>query len=299
MSISMLTNVTSLTAQQNLSNAQDALSKSIGRLSSGMRINSASDDAAGLGISQSLQADIKSLSQAQRNANDGISLSQVAEGGMAQMQGIVSRMRELAVESANGTLGNTERGYIQTEFTQLSGEINRISSVTDFNGQKLLDGSAASGLTFQVGIQNTSNDRLSLSIAKLSTGTLGTAAVASVAASTGVSAVSAIAALTISGCSLSSASGAQKAIAAFDAAIKQLSTARSNVGAVQNRMQVTVSNLSVSAQNLTAANSRITDVDIAAETANMTQENILSQAGVAVLSQANSIPSTALSLLRG
>jgi flagellin len=299
MSISMLTNVTSLTAQQNLSNAQDALSKSIGRLSSGMRINSAADDAAGLGISQSLQADITSLSQAQRNANDGISLSQVAEGGMAQMQGIVSRMRELAVESANGTLGNTERGYIQTEFKQLSGEINRISSVTDFNGQKLLDGSASAGLTFQVGIQNTSNDRLSLSIAKLSTSTLGTAAVASVAASTGVSAVSAVAALTIGGCSLSSASGAQKAISAFDAAIKQLSTARANVGAVQNRMQVTVSNLSVSAQNLTAANSRITDVDIASETANMTQENILSQAGVAVLAQANSIPSTALSLLRG
>jgi flagellin len=264
-----------------------------------MRINSAADDAAGLGISQSLQADIKSLSQAQRNANDGISLSQVAEGGMAQMQGIVSRMRELAVESANGTLGTTERGYIQTEFSQLSGEINRISSVTDFNGQKLLDGSASAGLTFQVGIQNTANDRLSLSIAKLSTSTLGTAAVASVAASTGVSAVSAVAALTIGGCSLSSASGAQKAIAAFDAAIKQLSTARSNVGAVQNRMQVTVSNLSVSAQNLTAAKSRITDVDIAAETANMTQENILSQAGVAVLAQANAIPSTALSLLRG
>jgi len=293
MSISMLTNVTSLAAQQNLSNAQDALSKSIGRLSSGMRINNAADDAAGLGISQSLKADITSLSQAQRNANDGISLSQVAEGGMAQMQGIVSRMRELAVESANGTLGNTERGYIQTEFKQLSGEIDRISSVTDFNGQKLLDGSAASGLTFQVGIQNTANDRLSLSIAKLSTSTMGTAAVA---ASTGVSAVSAV---TIGSASLSSASGAQSAIAAFDAAIKQLSTARANVGAVQNRMQVTVSNLSVTAQNLTAANSRITDVDIASETANMTQENILSQAGVAVLAQANSMPATALSLLRG
>jgi flagellin len=289
----MLTNVTSLAAQQNLSNAQDSLSKSIGRLSSGMRINTAADDAAGLGISQSLKADITSLSQAQRNSNDAISLSQVAEGGMAQMQGIVSRMRELAVESANGTLGNTERGYIQTEFKQLSGEINRISSVTDFNGQKLLDGSASSGLTFQVGIQNTANDRLSLSIAKLSSSTLGTAAVA---ASTGVSAVSAV---TIAGASLSSASGAQSAIAAFDAAIKQLSTARANVGAVQNRMQVTVSNLSVTAQNLTAANSRITDVDIASETAHMTQENILSQAGVAVLAQANAMPSTALQLLRG
>jgi flagellin len=293
MSISMLHNTTSLAAQGNLANAQDALSKSIGRLSSGMRINNAADDAAGLGISQSLQADIKSLAQAQRNANDGISLSQVAEGGMAQMQGIVSRMRELAVESSNGTLGDTERGYIQTEFTQLSKEIDRISNVTDFNGQKLLDGTASAGLTFQVGIQNTADDRLSLSIGKLATDTLGSAGVS---AATGVSAVSA---MHISAASLSSATGAQKAIACFDAAIKQLSTARANVGAVQNRMQVTVSNLSVTTQNLTAANSRITDVDIASETANMTQENILSQAGVAVLAQANSIPSTALSLLRG
>jgi flagellin len=281
MSISMLTNVTSLGAQANLSAAQDALAKSIGRLSSGMRINNAADDAAGLGISQSLSADIKSLSQAQRNANDAISLSQVAEGGMAQMQGIVSRMRELAVESSNATLGSTERGYIQTEFGQLSSEINRISSVTDFNGQKLLDGSASAGLTFQVGIQNTANDRLSMSITRLATSTLGSVS------------------LHVASCSLSTATNAQNAIAAFDAAIKQLSTARANVGAVQNRMTVTVSNLSVSAQNLTSAKSRITDVDIASETANMTQENILSQAGIAVLAQANQMPSAAVSLLRG
>jgi len=281
MSISMLTNVTSLNAQQNLSNTQNALAQSISRLSSGMRINNAADDAAGLGISQGMQADIKSLGQAQRNTNDAISLSQVAEGGMSQMQGIVSRMRELSVESSNSTLGTTERGYVQTEFKQLSKEIDRISSVTDFNGQKLLDGSASTGLTFQVGIKNTANDRLALSITKLATTTLGSTS------------------LHIGSASLSTATNAQAALAVFDVAIKQLSTARANVGAVQNRMQVTVSNLSVTSQNLTAANSRITDVDIASETANMTQHNILSQAGIAVLAQANQLPSAALSLLRG
>jgi len=279
MSISLLTNTVSLEAQSNLSKTQGALAQSISRLSSGMRINSAADDAAGLGISQSLQADIQSLGQAQRNTNDAISMSQVAEGGMSQMQGIVSRMRELAVESSNGTLGATERGYVQTEFKQLSSEIDRISSVTDFNGQKLLDGSASSGLTFQVGINNTANDRLAMSITRLVSSTLGSAS------------------LHIGSASLSTATNAQAAIGAFDAAIKQLSTARSNLGAVQNRMQITVSNLSTTAQNLSAASGRITDVDVAAETANMTQQNILSQAGVAVLAQANQLPSAALKLL--
>ena len=281
MSISLLTNITSLAAQQNLNNTQGALAQSIGRLSSGMRINSAADDAAGLGISQSLQADIASLGQAQRNSNDAVSMSQVAEGGMSQMQGIVSRMRQLAVESSNATLGSTERGYVQTEFGQLSSEINRIGATTNFNGQKLLDGSASTGLTFQVGIQNTSNDRLSLSITKLATTTLGSTS------------------LHIASCSLSTATGAQNALGAFDAAIKQLSTSRANLGAVQNRMDIAISNLQNTTTNLTAANSRITDVDVASETANMTQENILSQAGIAVLSQANQLPSAALSLLRG
>src|SRR5690242_14047161 len=146
MAFSVLTNVASLNAQRNLSSTQRALGESIGKLSSGMRINKAGDDAAGLGISENLKANIRSLSQAQRNANDGISMSQVAEGSMNEMQGIVSRMRELAVQSANSTLGGNERGYIQTEFTQLSAEIDRISKVTEFNGQKLLDGSASTGL---------------------------------------------------------------------------------------------------------------------------------------------------------
>jgi flagellin len=280
MTISVLTNVASLNAQRNLTSTQAALASSVGRLSSGMRINSASDDAAGLGISENLKANIRSLAQAQRNANDGISMSQVAEGSMNDMQGIVSRMRELSVQSANSTLGDNERGYIQTEFTQLSSEINRIGAVTDFNGQKLLDGSASAGLTFQIGIQNTANDRLSMSIAKLTTSTLGSTS------------------LHIASASLSTATKAQAAIGAFDKAIQQLSQARAKVGATQNRMTVTVSNLAVAQENLTAANSRIRDVDVASESANLTKSQILSQAGLAVLAQANQIPQSALSLLR-
>jgi flagellin len=280
MSLTILTNVASMNAQRNLSGTQSALSASIGRLSSGMRINSASDDAAGLGISENLKADIRGLAQAQRNANDGISMSQVAEGSMNDMQGIVSRMRELAVQSSNGTLGSQERGYIQTEFGQLQGEINRIGNVTEFNGQKLLDGSASAGLTMQVGIRNTANDRLSFSITKLSTSTLGSTS------------------LHLASASLSTATNAQKAIGAFDKAIEQLSSARSKVGAVQNRFQVTVSNLAVSQENLSAANSRIRDVDVASETANMTKNQILANAGISVLSQANSLPQSALKLLQ-
>jgi flagellin len=196
------------------------------------------------------------------------------------MQGIVSRMRELSVQSSNSTLGDNERGYIQTEFTQLSSEIDRISKVTDFNGQKLLDGSASTGLTFQIGIQNTANDRLAMSITKLDTSTLGSTS------------------LHISAASLSTAAKAQAAIGTFDKAIQQLSQARAKVGATQNRMTVTVSNLAVTQENLTAANSRIRDVDVAQESANLTKSQILSQAGLAVLAQANQLPQSALSLLR-
>lgn len=280
MAISVLTNVASLNAQRNLSSTQASLAASIGRLSSGMRINQASDDAAGLGISENLKADLRSLSQAQRNANDGISMSQVAEGSMNEMQGLVTRMRELSVQSANGTLGGTERGYIQTEFGQLRNEINRISAVTEFNGQKLVDGTASAGLDFQVGMQATANDRVAMSITKLTTSTLGSTS------------------LHIASASLSTATNARAALGAFDKAIEQLSTARSKVGAVQNRMQVTISNLSVAQENLSAANSRIRDVDVASETSTLTKSQILSQAGLAVLSQANQLPQSALSLLR-
>lgn len=279
MAISILTNVASLNAQRNLATSQTALASSIGKLSSGMRINNAADDAAGLGISENLKAQVRSLSQASRNANDGISMSQVAEGSMNEMQGIVSRMRELSVQSANSTLGGSERGYIQTEFTQLKEEINRISTVTNYNGQKLLDGSASAGLSFQVGIYNSANDRVAMSITKLNASTLGST-------------------VKLAAASLSTVTNARTAIGVFDKAIQQLSQARAKVGATQNRMQVTIANLASSHENLSAANSRIRDVDVAEETASMTRSQILSQAGLAVLGQANQLPQSALSLLR-
>jgi flagellin len=280
MSISLLANTTSLNAQNQLRMSQSSLEKSLERLSSGQRINKASDDAAGLGISENLKADIRSLAQAQRNANDGISMTQVAEGAMNEMQGIVGRMRELAVQASNGTLGQDERGYIQTEFDQLVLEIDRISNVTEFNGTNLLDGTAASGLSMQIGIHDTDNDQMTLTISTLNSSTLGNASAGFIGAQ-----------------SLSSASGAQSSLAAFDAAIQSLSNARANVGAVQSRMTIAVSNLATAQENLSAANSRIRDVDVASETANMTRYQILTQAGVAVLGQANQLPALALSLL--
>jgi flagellin len=279
MTVSILTNVASLNAQRNLTATQSSLAASIGRLSSGLRINSAADDAAGLGISENLKADLRSMAQAQRNTNDGVSMSQVAEGAMNEMAGLVTRMRELSVQAANQTLGATERGYIQTEFSQLRNEINRISSVTEFNGQKLIDGSASTGLTFQVGKENTANDRISMSITKLNASTLGST-------------------LKMGTASLSTVTNARAAIGVFDKAIEQLSTARAKVGAVQNRMVVTVSNLATAQENLAAANSRIRDVDVAEESSALTKAQILSQAGLAVLAQANQIPQSALSLLR-
>ena len=279
MAISVLTNVASLGAQRNLSRSQKMQAQSIGRLSSGLRINQAADDAAGLGISENLKADIRSLGQARRNANDGVSMMQVAEGSMNEISGIVTRMRELAVQSANGTLGSTERSYIDTEFDQLKAEIDRVSNVTEFNGQKLIDGSASTGLTMQIGIQNTANDRLAVSITRLVASTLGSSA------------------LHIGSMSMSTATNSQLALGSLDKAIEQLSTARAKVGAFQNRMTIAVENLGVAHENLSAANSRIRDVDVASEAAEMTKSQILSQAGISVLGQANALPQAALSLI--
>ena len=281
MGISLLTNVASLVAQDNLNATQNSLSASIEKLSSGQRINSAADDAAGLGISESISSDILSLGEAQQNTTDATALGQVAEGSLNDIQNIVARQRQLAVQAANATLGTTERGFIQTEFTQLNQEINRISGVTNFDGQNLLDGSASAGLGFQVGINNTANDHLALSITRVVTSTLGSTS------------------LHLASVSLSTATNALAALGAFDAATNQLSQVRAKIGAVENRLTDTADNLSTSVQNLSQANSGIRDVDVAAETAKLTSEQILSQAGVAVLSQANQIPSAALTLLKG
>jgi flagellin len=281
MPITLLANVTSLTAQRQLRMSQTSLEQSLERLSSGMRINRAADDAAGLGISENLKADIRSLAQAQRNANDGISMTQVAEGAMNEMQGIVGRMRELAVEASNGTLGGTERSYIQTEFDELVSEIARLSNVTEFNGTKLLDGTASTGLALQIGIHATDDDQLSMSIVRLTASTLGNASTGYIASQ-----------------SLSTASAARDALAVFDSAIQALSNSRAKLGAVQSRMAVAITNLATAHENLAAANSRIRDVDVASETANMTRYQILTQAGVSVLGQANQLPALALSLLK-
>lgn len=279
MTISILTNPTSLASQRSLQNTQGALAKNLERLSSGMRINNASDDAAGLGISEKLKSEVRGISQASRNANDGVSLTQVAEGSLNEVAGVLTRMRELAVQSSNGTIAATERGFIDTEFQALKTEIDRIANVTEFNGIKLLDGSAASGaggVALQVGIRDTANDRITVIIASTTS-----------------------ADLALSGVTVSTAANAQGALTTLDNAISAISARRSSLGSVQNRLQVTMSNLSVAHENLSAANSRIRDVDIAEETAAMTRNQILSQAGASMLAQANQLPNVALSLLRG
>jgi len=280
MALSLLTNSASLDAQMNLSNTSNALSSNYAKLSSGQRINSAADDAAGLAISERMKSQISSMSQAQRNANDGISLLQTADGALNQNSSILSRMRDLAMESSNGTLGASDRAATQTEFTQLTQEINRISQVTQFNGQNLLDGSNAS-FSFQVGINATANDTISANMSKMTSAAYGASAT------------------DLTSLDVSTVAGAQAALASLDTAIADTSTARAGIGATQNRLQVTVSNLQSAQSNLSTANSRIRDVDVASETASMTQNNILSQAGLAVLSQANQLPSMALKLLQG
>jgi flagellin len=281
MALSILTNTSSLNAQRNLSNTGKALSANFGRLSSGMRINTAGDDAAGLAISERMKSQVRSMSQAERNANDGISLLQTAEGALNENSGILIRMRELGMQSANGTLGQGERDALQTEFSALASEIGRIANVTQFNGRNLLDGSTAT-FTFQVGINTTAGqDTIDASMQRMTAANYGT---------TGTD---------LTGLDVSSVTGATAALTALDTSITDTSTARANLGATQNRLQVTVTNLQSARENLSAANSRIRDVDVAEESAAMTRNNILSQAGMAVLSQANQLPSMALSLLRG
>ncbi len=241
-----------------------------------MRINHASDDAAGLAISSKLTAEIKGLRQAQRNANDAISMVQTAEGGLGEVNNLLSRMRELAVEAANGgTLGASERGAVNTEYQALLSEIDRIVAVTTYNGQVLLDGSV-SNTGFQVGAFNTVNDRLSLTIVGTNASTMA-----------------------INGSNVTSVTTAQASLSQLDKAINIVAIQRANIGASQNRLVTTTDNLSIAYTNLSAANSRILDVDVAEETATMARNNILLQAGIAVLSQANSQPQAALQLLRG
>jgi len=270
------TNIASLEAQKNLANSQGVLQKSFQRLSSGYRINSASDDAAGLGVSESLKARIRSFSVAERNTTNALNMSRTAESGLGEVSGIVIRMRELAVQSANGDLSSTDRGYIDTEFGLMKEEIDRLANSTKFNSIDLLGGSATT-IAFQVGISTTSSDTISVSFGAISASSLG------------------LSGITVAG---SSATNSTAAITALDSALTQVSTNRARFGAAANRLSIAVTSSQTIRTNLEAANSSIRDVDVAEETSLLSRSQVLLQAGTSVLSQANQAPQLALSLLR-
>jgi len=282
MALVIHTNVASLNAQRNLERTQLVLGRSMQRLSSGLRVNSAADDAAGLAISESLRAQIRSLQQASRNANDGVSMLQTAEGALGEVSAILTRMRELAVQSANGTLSASQRASLQDEFRQLRDEIDRIGESAQFNGLKLLNGDQANGVAFQVGLDSASSSQLIIQISSAKSDAIGSGTGSMLAQQ-----------------SITTASAAQTSLSVIDAAIEDVSSIRGEIGAAMNRLSTTVANLATAVENLSAANSRIRDVDVAEETAQLTRHQILTQAGVAMLAQANQLPSVALALLRG
>jgi flagellin len=277
MALFINTNVSSLEAQRNLNYNESRLSDSFDRLSSGLRINSAKDDAAGLAISESLKSQIRSFTVAERNAGDGISMAQTAEGSLGEVHNILGRMRELAVQASNGSLTGTDRGFLQTEFSQLQQEITRIQGSAKFNGKQLL-GATANTITLQVGLQALSSDQIKVTLGGVSLATISGSGVA-LSGSTEASALS--------------------SLSTIDSAISNVSTARSSFGAAMNRLEVAQSNIQTMRLNLSAANSRIRDVDVAGETAQMSRNQVLAQAGLAVLAQANQLPQMALNLLRG
>lgn len=277
MGLRINTNVSSLAAQRTLSTTNRRLNDNLRKLSSGERITRASDDAAGLAISENLRAQIRGMRQAKRNASDAISLIQTAEGGLSEISNIVIRLRELSVQAANDTLGPDERRFADIEFQNLKEEVDRIARSSEFNGQKLLDGTSGR-MEFQVGINNDPIlDRLTYD---------------------GTGSDATLASLGISAETIGSKEGAQASLKKLDDALVQINGVRSNLGALQNRLSSTVNNLGISDENLSAAKSRIRDVDIASESAKMTKNNILMQAGASVLGQANQFPNVALSLLK-
>ncbi len=276
MGLRINTNVASLNAQRNLRSSKGGLDKSLERLSSGFRINRAGDDAAGLAISENLKAQIRGLKQASRNAQDGVSLIQVAEGSLNEISSILIRLRELGVQAASDTIGPVERQFLNVEYDQLISEIDRIADGTEFNGTLLLSGTG-SILDFQVGTRNDPNiDRLSFDASKADANA---------------------AALGVNLTSVADKASAQNSLTAIDNAIVSVSAMRADFGAVQNRLQSTANNLAVSLENMAAANSRIRDVDVAEETAEMTMNNVLLNAGTSVLAQANQTSQVALGLL--
>lgn len=276
MGLRINTNVTSLAAQRTLGNNSDMQAKTLNKLSSGTRIVRASDDAAGLAISEKLKSQVRGLNQAERNANDGISMIQTAEGGLSEIGNILVRMRELSVQAASDTVGDTERAFTDLEYQNLKQEIERIAQVTEFNGKKLLSGSGNS-YDFQIGINNDDfQDRIKFDTSLLN---------------------ASIENLGVNELAVASKEQSQQGLASLDAAIQKVSGQRAELGAKQNRLSSTVQNLQVSSENLNAANSRIRDTDYAAETAKNAKMNILNAAGTSVLSQANNQGSSALKLI--
>ena len=273
MGIRINTNVASINTRRHLTDSTNAFNKSMEKLSSGLRINRAGDDAAGLAISESLKSDIRALDQASRNAADGISLIQTAEGSLDEVSNILLRMKELAEQSLNGTLSDTDRGYLNQEYTALKGEIDRISDAVDFNNVKLLDGSGGT-VNIQVGIGTSGSDSVGVDL----TADLDTTGLAL-------------------GGTVDTASNANTAMDQIDNAISSIVSSRGAFGAVQNRLESSIRNINMMSENLSAANSRIRDVDVAAETSRLTSYQILQQAGVAMLAQANMTTGLAMNLL--
>lgn len=279
MALTVNTNIASLNAQRNLNNSTGSLNLSLQRLSSGLRVNSAKDDAAGMAISQTLTSAIRGNNQAIRNANDGVSVGQTAEGALGQITNNLQRIREIAVQASNGSVSDTNRSQLQKEVDQLTQEISRISQTTQFNGTSLLSGGSA--LTFQVGSSGSADNQLTISAADLTTlNSYNTALSATV---------------TID---VTTQGAASAALSGLDADLATVSSSRSDFGAVQNRFDAVVANLSNYTENLQSANSRIVDVDFASETANLTKNQILQQAGTSILKTANSTTQSALSLLQ-
>jgi flagellin len=276
MALIVNSNLGSLNAQRNLTKSQSDLSSSLQRLSSGLRVNSAKDDAAGLYVAQQMTRDIRGLNQAARNAADGISLGQTAEGALGEIANNLQRIREIAVQASNATTG--DRSGLQKEVDQLTQEISRIIQTTEFNGTTLLNSS--SSLNFQVGASGAASNQVSLSLSDLTSITGYNASLTNTS--------------TVNVSSQSSASGA---LGNLSTAIDTVNQARATFGAVQNRFEAVISNVQTYAENLTASRSRIQDADFAAETAKLTRAQILQQAGVSILAQANTLPQSALSLL--
>lgn len=270
------TNVVSLQAQSSLKKVSKESQESFAKLSSGSRITKASDDAAGLAISEKMKAEIRSAQQATRNANNGISMVQVAEGGLNETSNILTRMRELSIQAASDTVGDSERGMANLEYQQLKSEMERISQVTEFNGKKLLNGEGDK-YDFQVGTRSDEfENRISFEAGQLNSG---------------------IDSLGVSSVDISSKDGAQESLANLDSAIEKVSSQRAILGAIQNRLTSTSANLQTNVENLSAANSRIRDVDYAEETAKQARNQIISAAGTSVLAQANMNGQSALKLI--